>query len=96
MSKSGVIGFRLDPNSEEQLRARAEQAHVSPAEFARTLVRTALDKDDPAIIEERLDRIERELALLQANLEVAVKAILVTHGDIPLESVEKWADENLR
>jgi hypothetical protein len=96
MKPSNVIAFRLDPHHGERLRARAERCRQSPGDLARALVRDALEQaEDGAPLGERVDRLAHEVGELRRDLHTALRALLVTAGQVPVPDVEAWAEENL-
>ena len=98
MKKASItVGFRLDAHHHGLLETQAQRLGESVGEVARKLVIEKLnEKDQVALLADKLAAVEKELSELRKDLALSVPAILAFAGKISQDDAKAWVAENLK
>ena len=92
-----IIGFRVDKSLHSRLKAVAEQAGISPHEWAK---RAAIRELDSGSLLPKLalqtESLKQELSELRKDVAVATEALLVSAGKATNEQASKFVKANLK
>ena len=94
-TKPKIVSFQLEESYLKRLEKEAAYFKVSGGQYARRLVIDALDDTATERLEKRMAMLETEMVQLQQSLALAVQAILVTAGNMPLEDAKDWTERNI-
>ena len=90
------IAFRLDEEYRDRLEKLAEENRVSPGQFARMIVISALEDSERLALRRDLEEMKSAVANLRRDLKNVALALLVGAGKNTAEQANKWAKTHLR
>ena len=98
MQKAAItVGFRIDPHHYDLLAGQAKLLGESVGDVARRLVIQKLnEKDEVAVISEKMTAVERQLLELRKDFAISVQVLLAFAGNIKEHDAKTWVAENLK
>ncbi len=90
------VAFRLDEEYREKLEKLSKENGMSPGQFARFLVVTALEDTERLAMRKDLQTLKTELASFRRDLSNVALALLVGAGKMDKTEANQWVKAHLR